>query len=112
MLNSICASAFGTITLDMTNKEVFTYTKTMQQPDAPQFIEATDKEINDHQSWGHWDIVKQSAIPPGLKQYRLPRVSSGRDIPMELLRSTRLGCALTAACSNGASHIGRLTPRS
>jgi len=59
MLNSICASAFGTITLDMTNKEVFTYTKTMQQPDAPQFIEATDKEIDDHQSWGHWDIVKQ-----------------------------------------------------
>ena len=58
MLNSICAYAFGTITLDMTNNEVFTYTKTMQQPDAPQFIEAMNKEIDDHQSWGHRDIVK------------------------------------------------------
>jgi len=57
-LNSICAYASSTIALDMTNNEVFTYTKAMQQPDAPQFIEAMDKEIDDHQSWGHWEIVK------------------------------------------------------
>ena len=44
MLNSICAYAFSTIALDMTNNEVFTYTKAMQQPDALQFIEAMDKE--------------------------------------------------------------------
>jgi len=80
--NSICAYAFSTIALDMTNNEVFTYTKAMQQPDAPQFIEAMDKEIDDHQSRGHWDIVKRSTIPPGLKQYRPSEVSSGSNIPM------------------------------
>ena len=31
---------------------------------------------------------------------------------MELLTSTRLCYALTAACNNGASHTGRLTPLS
>ena len=56
-LNSICAYAFSTLTLDMSNNKVFTYTKAMQQPDASQFIEAMDKEIDDHQSRGHWDIV-------------------------------------------------------
>ena len=67
MLNSICAYAFSTIALDMTNNEVFTYTKAMQQPDALQFVEAMDKEIDDHPSRGHWDIVRQSTIPPGTK---------------------------------------------
>ena len=51
----------------MTNNEVFIYTKAMQQPDASQFIEAMDKGIDDHQSWGHWDIVRQGTIPPGTK---------------------------------------------
>ena len=37
-LNSICAYAFSTLALDMTNNEVFTYTKAMHQPDAQQFI--------------------------------------------------------------------------
>ena len=49
-LNSICAYAFSTIALDMTSNEVFTYTKTMQQLDALQFVKAMDKEIDDHQS--------------------------------------------------------------
>jgi hypothetical protein len=66
-LNSICAYAFSTLTLDMSNNEVFTYTKAMQQPDASQFIEAMDKEIDNHQSRGHWDIVRCSTIPPGMK---------------------------------------------
>jgi len=65
--SSICAYAYSTIALDMTNNEVFTYTKAMQQPDVPHFIEAMDKEIDDHQSQGHWDIVKRSTIPPGTK---------------------------------------------
>ena len=66
-LNSICAYAFSTIALDMTNNEVFTYTKAMQQPDALQFFEAMDKDIDDHQSRGHLDIVRRSTIPPGTK---------------------------------------------
>ena len=66
-LNSICAYAFSTLALDMTNNKVFTYTKAMQQPDAQQFVEAMDNEIDDHQSRGHWDIVRRSTIPPGMK---------------------------------------------
>ena len=66
-LNSICAYAFSTLALDMSNNEVFTYTKAMQQLDASQFIEVMDKEIDDHQSRGHWDIVGRSTIPPGMK---------------------------------------------
>jgi hypothetical protein len=66
-LNSICAYAFSTLALDMTNNEVFTYTKAMQQPDASDFIAAMDKEIDDHQSRGHWEIVRRSTIPPGMK---------------------------------------------
>ncbi len=56
-LNSIWAYAFSTIALDMSNNKVFTYTKAMQQPDSAQFIEAISKEIDDHQSCHHWEIV-------------------------------------------------------
>jgi hypothetical protein len=111
-LHSICAYAFSTIALDMINNEVFSYTKAMQQPDALQFVEATDKEIDDHQSRGTGILLDKARSTPGQKQFRQSGVSSGNIIPIELLTSTRLGYALTAACSNGASHTGRLTPLS
>jgi hypothetical protein len=66
-LNSICSYAFSTVTLNMSNDKVFTYTKAMQQPDAPQFIKAMFKEICDHESRDHREIVKRSTIPPGNK---------------------------------------------
>jgi hypothetical protein len=62
-LNSICAYAFSSIALDVSNNEVFTYTKAMQQPDAPQFIKAMVREIEDHKSQKHWEIVCRSTIP-------------------------------------------------
>jgi hypothetical protein len=39
-LNAIHSYAFSAIALDMSNNEVFTYDKTMQQPNSVQFIEA------------------------------------------------------------------------
>jgi hypothetical protein len=66
-LNSICAYAFSTIALNMSNNKVCTYTKAMQQPDSAQFIEAMSKEIDDHESCHHWEIVRRSTIPPGHK---------------------------------------------
>jgi hypothetical protein len=39
----------------------------MQQPDSAQFIEAMSKDIDDHKSCHHWEIVRQSTIPPGHK---------------------------------------------
>ncbi len=67
MLNSICTYAFSTNALDMSNNEVFTYTKAMQQPDSAQFIEAMLKEIDDPKSCHNWEIVRRSTIPPGHK---------------------------------------------
>ncbi len=39
-LNAIYSYAFSAVALDMSNNEVFTYTKAMQQPNSVQFIEA------------------------------------------------------------------------
>ncbi len=67
-LNLIVAYAFSTIALDMSNNEVFTYTKAIQQPDTDQFIEAMQKEIDDNESRDHWEIVLCcNTIPPGMK---------------------------------------------
>ena len=66
-LNAIHTYAFSAIALDMTNNEVFTYTKAMQQLDSHLFIEVMAKEIEDHESRHHWEIVRRSTIPPGHK---------------------------------------------
>jgi hypothetical protein len=63
-LNSICAYAFSTIALDMSNNKVFTYTKAMHQPNSAQFLEAMSKEIDDHQACPHWEKVQRTMIPP------------------------------------------------
>ena len=46
---------------------MFTYTKALQQQDAAQFVQAMRKEIEDHESRDHWDIVPRSSIPEGKK---------------------------------------------
>jgi hypothetical protein len=52
-LNTIHAYAFNTVALDMSNNEIFTYTKAMQQPDLAKFVEAMAKEIHNHESCDH-----------------------------------------------------------
>jgi hypothetical protein len=66
-LNSIVAYAVSTVAFDMLNIKVFTYTKAIQQPDADKFINAMHKEINDHKSCDHWEIVCRTTIPQGMK---------------------------------------------
>jgi hypothetical protein len=66
-LNAVVSYAFSTLDLDTFNNEVFTYTRALQQHDAPQFIQAMRKEIEDHESWDHWEIVHCSSIPEGKK---------------------------------------------
>ncbi len=63
-LNSICAYAFSTIALDMSNNKIFTYTKAIQQPDFAQIIEAMSKEIDNHQSRHHWEIDRNCDVLP------------------------------------------------
>jgi hypothetical protein len=64
-LNTIHAYAFNTVALDMSNNKIFTYTNAMQQPDLAQFVEAMAKEIHDHESRDHWEIVRPDTIPSG-----------------------------------------------
>jgi hypothetical protein len=66
-MNTVVSYAFSTVALDMSNNEVFTYTKALQQPDADKFIEATGKEVNNHESCDHWEIIRRSTIPAGMK---------------------------------------------
>ena len=63
-MNTIVSYAFSTVALD---NKVFTYTKALQQPDADKFVEAMGKEVNDHESHDHWEIVRRSTIPAGVK---------------------------------------------
>ena len=66
-MNTVVSYAFSTVALDMLNNRVFTYTKALQQPDADKLVEATGKEVNDHESRDHWEIVHCSTIPAGVK---------------------------------------------
>ncbi len=66
-LNTIHAYVFNTVVLDMSNNEILTYTKAMQQPDSAQFIEAMAKKIHNHEAHDHWEIVRCNTIPPGHK---------------------------------------------
>jgi hypothetical protein len=75
-LNAVVSYAFSTLDLETSNNEVFTYTKALQQQDAAQFDQAMRKEIEDHESQDHWDIVPRSSIPEGKKTIKLSGVSS------------------------------------
>ena len=66
-MNTIVSYTFSTVALDMSNNKVFTYTKALQQPDADKFVEAMGKEVNDNESHDHWEIVRRSTIPAGVK---------------------------------------------
>ena len=47
--------------------EVFTYHQAFKQDDWCDFITAMEKEVLDHESHGHWDLVHRSTIPAGKK---------------------------------------------
>jgi hypothetical protein len=66
-LNDVISYAFSTLEIDTSNNEVFTYSKAMKEPDANCFIEAMQKEVQDHESRNHWEIVPGSSIPSGMK---------------------------------------------
>ena len=45
----------------------FYYHQAMKQPDAPQFQNAMQKEVDDHEEKGNWEIVERVAVPIGTK---------------------------------------------
>jgi hypothetical protein len=69
-LNTIHAYAFNTVVLNMSNNEMFAYTKAMQQPDSAKFVEAMANKIHNHESCDHWEIVCHDTIPLGHKSFQ------------------------------------------
>jgi hypothetical protein len=53
MLNDVICYAFSTLVIDTYNNEVFTYSKAMKEPDAKCFVEAMQKEVEDHKLCNH-----------------------------------------------------------
>jgi hypothetical protein len=51
----------------MEQNEVYTYKEAMKQEDAKDFIKAMLKEIEDHESRGHWTMMKRSNMPINAK---------------------------------------------
>ena len=49
------------------NNEVYTFCKILKQDDAADFVKAMNKEVQDHESREHWEVIKRSEIPPGRK---------------------------------------------
>jgi hypothetical protein len=48
---------------DISSNECFTFKQAMKQDDKLSFVEAMEKEIDDHESRGHWHIVHRDTLP-------------------------------------------------
>jgi hypothetical protein len=83
----------------------------MQQPDLAQFVEAMAKEIHNHESRDHWEIVHCNTIPPGHKLFKQFGALRENVFPMGHLINTKHNYVPTGACSSGASPTGRHTLR-
>jgi hypothetical protein len=58
---------FVSLLTETGSNEVFTYHQAQKQEDWNDFKIAMEKEILDHASHGHWDLVPRSTIPLGNK---------------------------------------------
>jgi hypothetical protein len=58
---------FISLLTDTSSNEVFTYHQAQKQDDWIQFVEAMEKEVEDHEGRGHWILVPRSTIPSGNK---------------------------------------------
>ena len=68
----------------LAQNEVYNYKEAMKQDDAPEFIKAMMKEIEDHEKRGHWTLIRRSEMPanaktiPSIWSYRRKRFPDGR----------------------------------
>jgi len=58
---------FISLLTDTSSNEVFTYHQAQKQDGWIQFVEAVEKEVEDHKGPGHWILVPRSTIPSGNK---------------------------------------------
>jgi hypothetical protein len=47
--------------------ETFSYNQALKQTDFCKFIKAMMVEVNDHESRGHWTLIKRCDLPPDTK---------------------------------------------
>ena len=52
---------------DISSNECFTFKQAMKQDDRLSFIDAMEKEINDHESRTHWHVVHRDTLPAKAK---------------------------------------------
>ena len=52
---------------EISSNEVFPFQQAMKQDDRLDFVAAMEKEIDDHESRGHWHIVHRSTLPDNAK---------------------------------------------
>ena len=70
-------SAFVMAALNDSN-DVYTYCKMLKQPDVFKFVEATIKEVMDHEERRHWICVPRSEIPKGTSSFQVEKLSNGK----------------------------------
>ena len=49
------------------NNKIYTFKQMLQQEDKADFVEATMKEVSDHKSKRHWEVVPRSEKPANIK---------------------------------------------
>ena len=65
--NTINGMHMFSLTTDISTNETFTYHTAMKEKDRMQFIQAMEKEVDDHESRNHWSIVERSTLPNNAK---------------------------------------------
>ena len=49
------------------HNDTYTFKEMMQQPDKGKFMEAMEKEVDDHIEGKHWSMIRRSQMPVGMK---------------------------------------------
>ena len=57
------------------SNKCFTLQQATKQEDKLSFVEAMEKEINNHESRNHWSIIEQTTIPSPANQLKLSGLS-------------------------------------
>ena len=92
---------------DISSNECFTFSQAMKQDDKLSFVEAMEKEINDHESRSHWSIVHRDTIPAKAKPIKAIWSFKRKEHQMDRFSSLKHECAPMEVCNNGAIAIGK-----
>ena len=53
--------------IEKSNNKNYTFCEMLKEDDTSNFIMTITKEIQDHESWGQWEIINQYEIPKDTK---------------------------------------------